>query len=69
MAYILDGLESCSLANFEVLDPFSDFDDDACAFVTGALGAKLRPEELLVSTLYLGKLVELTLVVSPNPPS
>ena len=69
MAYILDGLESCSLANFEVLDSFSDFDDDTCAFVTGAFGAELRPWELSVSTLYLGKLVELTLAVSPSPPS
>jgi hypothetical protein len=44
MADILDGLESCSLADFEVLDSFSDFDDDACAFVTSTFGAELRPD-------------------------
>jgi len=45
VADILDRLESCSLANLEVLYSFSDFDDDACAFVTCALGAELRPDE------------------------
>ena len=44
MAYILNRLESCSLANLEVLDSFSDFDDDASAFVASTLGAKLRPD-------------------------
>ena len=45
MADILDRLESCSLANLEVFDSFSDFDDHARAFVASTLGAELRPDE------------------------
>lgn len=45
MADILDRLESCSLPDLEVFDSFSDFDDDACAFVTSAFGAELRPDD------------------------
>ena len=45
VADILDRLESCSLADLEVLYSFSDFDDDACAFVACALGTELRPDE------------------------
>lgn len=38
---ILDRLESCSLPNLEVLDSLSNFDDDTCTLVAGALGAEL----------------------------
>lgn len=41
VANILDRLESCSLPNLEVLDSLSNFDDDTCTFMAGALGAKL----------------------------
>lgn len=38
---ILDRLESCSLPNLEVLDTLSNFDDDTCTLVAGALGTEL----------------------------
>jgi hypothetical protein len=44
VADILNGFESCSLADLKVFDTVSDFDDDACAFVACAFGAELRPE-------------------------
>jgi hypothetical protein len=44
VADVLDGFESCSLANLEILDSFSDLDDNPCAFVTSALGTELRPD-------------------------
>lgn len=45
VADILDRLEPCSLANLEVLNSFSDFDNDTCAFVAGALSTKLSPAD------------------------
>jgi hypothetical protein len=43
MADVLNGFESCSLADFKFFDSVADFDDDACAFVACAFGAELRP--------------------------
>lgn len=45
VADVLDRLEPCSLADPEIPDSFSDFDDDACTFVTSTFGAKLGPVE------------------------
>jgi hypothetical protein len=53
MADILNGFESCSLANLKILDSFSYFDDDACAFVTRTLGAELRPEGVSIYALVM----------------
>jgi hypothetical protein len=38
-ASICYGLEAGSLSNFEVLDPFTNFDDDTSALVSCAFGA------------------------------
>jgi nicotinic acid phosphoribosyltransferase len=69
VANILNRLESCSLADLEVLDSFSHFDDDTCTFVTSTLGTKSRPDDCQYRYSVDGKMIELALEVNPSPPS